>query len=194
MNDCLASVDEIYFDWLEDKVRCWAEVDASTDESYHFLLRRLYQKEYTAVMEEDKKLLKYAQELRNMFVLDRDYVDMDIVTYSRPARVLEVLIRLCQYGEDLTIGNTKCIDTRRLFWELMKNLKLDLFSDYDFFNHGDTWDKIDTVLDKWMSRSYKRNGEGNIFLVEDKIHRKKDMRKVETWYQMQYYLVENYPA
>ena len=43
----------------------------------------------------------------------------------------------------------------------------------------------DDVIFRFMDRKYKRNGEGGLFTIE---HCKYDLRSVEIWWQMNWYL------
>ena len=58
----------------------------------------------------------------------------------------------------------------------------------------DNWDeesseKVDYYVDKLLGRDYFRDGFGGLFPLK---HAKKDQRKVEIWYQLQNWLMENY--
>ena len=44
---------------------------------------------------------------------------------------------------------------------------------------------VDQAIFRFMDRRYKRNGQGGLFTVE---HCKYDMRTVEIWWQMNWYL------
>ena len=62
----------------------------------------------------------------------------------------------------------------------LKNLRLD--SMYD--EHFDI-EYVDGVILKFLNRRYERNGEGGLFTVK---RRDLDMRNIEIWYQMCWYL------
>ena len=95
--------------------------------------------------------------------------------------VLEMMVALSlkceeQIMSDDDIGNR----TGRWFWEMIDNLGLE--SMYD-----DNFDKIyaDEVIYRFLNRKYEPNGDGGLFRVNNRIE---DMRKVEIWYQMCWYL------
>ena len=46
---------------------------------------------------------------------------------------------------------------------------------------------VDRVITRLLTRSYESNGVGGLFTVE---HPRRDMRLVEIWYQMCWYLNE----
>ena len=66
------------------------------------------------------------------------------------------------------------------FWNMIVNLGLGSMSDSRF-----DAEYTDNVIFRFMDRKYKRNGEGGLFTVE---RCKSDMRSVEIWYQMNWYL------
>jgi hypothetical protein len=70
----------------------------------------------------------------------------------------------------------------------MGNVGLDKFTDENYLDF-DGREMIEIILEKIVSRSYHRNGRGSLFPLK---HHKKDMRKVELWYQMAEYFMENY--
>ena len=67
---------------------------------------------------------------------------------------------------------------------LLKNLGLDPFQTYSI-------DAVKTAVDIWLNRQYMPNGSGNIFCVPNR--HDVDMRKLDTWTQMNLYLNEYYP-
>lgn len=70
------------------------------------------------------------------------------------------------------------------FWKILENAGLEKYTDEQF----DEW-KVYQILDDIVDRRYNRNGFGGLFPLRKP---KKDQRKVELWYQMCAYLVENY--
>ena len=66
------------------------------------------------------------------------------------------------------------------FWNMIVSLGLGSMSD-SRFDAAYT----DDVISRFMNRKYKRNGEGGLFTVE---RCKYDMRTVEIWWQMNWYL------
>jgi hypothetical protein len=107
-------------------------------------------------------------------------------TFDGPASILEVLIglaiRCCETLAD--DDNNMRID--QWFWLLMSNCGLNRFTD-DRYSSLDT----DEIVDRIVYRRYERNGVGGLFPLK---RARRDQRKVELWYQMSYYLVENYYA
>ena len=70
--------------------------------------------------------------------------------------------------------------TGQWFWGMISNLGLGSMTD-------DRYDRayVDFVIDRFLNREYEPNGRGGLFTVEKS---KKDLRRVEIWYQMCWYL------
>lgn len=97
-----------------------------------------------------------------------------------PCSVLEMMIALAIRCEESIMDDPDIGDrTSEWFWLMMKNLGLDYMSDRKF-DRDIAEEKISIFLD----RKYKRNGEGGLFVVDGR----RDLRKVEIWYQMCWYL------
>lgn len=144
---------------------------------------------------EDYKKASYSQwavdELRD-FIAEQIYPRREgsidefcpmIASYldNRPCSVLEMLIALAFRCEehimtDPDIGNRM----GQWFWNMIVSLGLGSMSD-SRFDAAYT----DDVISRFMNRKYKRNGEGGLFTVE---RCKYDMRTVEIWWQMNWYL------
>lgn len=78
-------------------------------------------------------------------------------------------------------------DPRKWFWELMHNLRLDSYSDATHLSTAEHRE-VNHILETLMLRSYDRNGDGGLFPLRDPA---KDQRRVDIWYQMNAYLIEN---
>jgi hypothetical protein len=76
------------------------------------------------------------------------------------------------------------------FWTMLTNagLPLEEFTDDKFGK--DQLIFLEKLLDKVINRLYTKTGIGSFF--PQKISRK-DMRRTELWYQMQFWIGENYP-
>ena len=100
---------------------------------------------------------------------------------NRPCSVLEMLIALAFRCEEHIMQDSDAGDRMgQWFWNMIVNLGLGSMSD-SRFDAAYT----DDVIFRFMDRKYKRNGEGGLFTVE---RCKCDMRSVEIWYQMNWYL------
>ena len=100
---------------------------------------------------------------------------------DRPCSVLEMLIALAMRCEehimdDPDIGNR----TGQWFWSMITNLGLGSMTDAKFDRV-----KINHVILIFLDRKYKPNGEGGLFTVRNC---PRDLRTIEIWYQMCWYL------
>jgi hypothetical protein len=70
------------------------------------------------------------------------------------------------------------------FWEFLENLDLSGFDDSEEIDPAD----VAEILDRFIWRTYNRNGEGGIFPLKNP---RSDQRDVELWYQLAAYIREN---
>ena len=147
---------EGYISWLLDKVGGAANFNLN-------LISQLYIKEYYYILEADKNRLTDGLKLRENYVFEtRDLERMDL-----PISVLEVLIALAQRISDDISGEN---DTAFWFNEMLKNLGL--------IDGIITDDKIVSILDIWLERTFASDGHGSPFPLK---HPRKNMRKCELW-------------
>lgn len=169
-----------YFEWM-----CQLVCDEQYCQrlSYRRLLSHLHDIDFQFIIPMDGNRAEDGIELRYRFGYENSYENSMISSLldNRPCSVLEMIIALAfrceeQIMNDPSIGNRM----GQWFWSMIKNLGLDSMNDSRF-------DAVytDDVIFRFMDRKYKRNGEGGLFTVE---HGKIDMRSVEIWYQMNWYL------
>lgn len=157
------SNDDIYFKWLINQVYNKSSV------SYDKLFRKLYDTEFIFVIKLDENRLVDAIHMREQFG--------DI---QRDISVLEVLIALAKrVDEDIMRDDNYGIRSGRWFWEMIFNMGLGQMTDDEFDENY-----VDDILRKFLFRTYDANGLGCAF--RSKTH--PDMRNVELWYQMNYWL------
>jgi hypothetical protein len=78
--------------------------------------------------------------------------------------------------DDPDMGNR----TGQWFWIMISNLGLGAMRDSRFNER-----RAEVVIDRLLSRDYEPDGEGGLFTVKGCKH---DMRTVEIWHQMCWYL------
>lgn len=74
--------------------------------------------------------------------------------------------------------------TGEWFWTMLVNLGLGHMSNAHYDEA-----EVDYILERFVNREYSPQGEGGLFVVKNP---QSDMRKVEIWYQMCWYLTENF--
>lgn len=167
-----------YFEWMYNLV-----CEKSPRGSFRKLLSRLHDIEFIYIHPMDGNRAEDGIDLRYRFGYERNYPDYMIATYldNKPCSVLEMLIALDIRCEEHITFDPDAGDTfGKLFWVMLENLGLDDMTDRNF-----DLDQVDKIIDICLNREYERNGEGGLFVVDDRGY---DMRSVEIWYQMMRYL------
>lgn len=166
-----------YFEWLWNFTKCRGH---SQNRKIITLLHNI-EFRYSIPMDANRE--EDGIDLRYRFITEvgipRNY--QEVYGYlDGPCSVLEMMIALAIRCEESIMDDPDIGDrTSEWFWLMMKNLGLDYMSDRKF-DRDVAEEKISIFLD----RKYKRNGEGGLFVVNGR----KDLRKVEIWYQMCWYL------
>ena len=166
-----------YFEWLWNFTKCRGH---SQNRKIITLLHNI-EFRYSIPMDANRE--EDGIDLRYRFVTEvgipKNY--QEVYAYlDGPCSVLEMMIALAIRCEESIMDDPDIGDrTSEWFWLMMKNLGLDYMSDRKF-DRDIAEEKISIFLD----RRYKRNGEGGLFVVNGR----RDLRKVEIWYQMCWYL------
>lgn len=169
-----------YFDWMYQL----AVDDRYSNKSYRKLFARLYDTEFTYTIPMDGNRAEDGIDLRYRFGREHLYHDAMVASCldDRPCSVLEMMTALsirCEEHimDDPDVGNR----TGQWFWGMLVSLGLGSMDDRKFDRYF-----VDRILERFLNREYERNGEGGLFTVNNG----RDMRNIEIWYQMNYYLSE----
>lgn len=170
-----------YFEWMYQLV-C-DDLPYSKSQSYRKLLFRLHDIPFDYSIPMDGNRAEDGINLRYRFGDEQDAHQAMIADYldDKPCSVLEMLIALairCEEHimDDPDVGNR----TGQWFCDMIVNLEL-----------GDMYDEcfdrnyVDEKIGMFLRREYERDGEGGLFTVK---HCKYDLRTIEIWYQMCWYL------
>lgn len=170
-----------YAQWL------FGQIEYSVD--YNVLLTHLYNRTYFWSVSNDDNRAIDGIALRDRFIQETNYGDFDYP--EDECSVLEMLFGVAVRINDIVIGIEEGDQSSRWFWELLCNLGLDGYDDAYMREYGRTniIKEVNIILDRFLDRSYKRNGVGGIFPVKTS---RVDQREIEIWYQMSAYLEENY--
>lgn len=166
-----------YFEWLWNFTKCRGH---SQNRKIITLLHNI-EFRYSIPMDANRE--EDGIDLRYRFITEvgipKNY--QEVYAYlDGPCSVLEMMIALAIRCEESIMDDPDIGDrTSEWFWLMMKNLGLDYMGDRKF-DRDIAEEKISIFLD----RKYKRNGEGGLFVVNGR----RDLRKVEIWYQMCWYL------
>jgi hypothetical protein len=135
-------------------------------------------------MSRDRNRADDGVDLRRRFILAHDYdgIYHQVMRYlNRPCIVLEMILALAIRCEETIMDDPLYGDrTSQWFWMMITNLGLGSMTDKNFDR-----DLVDDVIDTFLRRKYKPDGTGGLFIIR---RCDKDLRKVEIWHQLNWYL------
>jgi hypothetical protein len=171
-----------YFSWLCDLI----EVN-QPEKSYWLLANALHNREFFWSVPNDDNRAFEGKNLRECFC-EENHIDDIFYYFDGGCTMLELIIALAYRCDNIMVDQSCGMDMKDWFWKMMENIGLDRFNDDDYYHCGGQI-ILDEILNKIINRTYHRSGRGGLFPLKSP---KKDQRKVELWYQMSAYLVENY--
>ena len=158
------------------------------------LLSFLHRKEFYSIHPMDINRESDGKEMRTSFFeqfglfelhKDDDFIHNHAVFLEGTCSVLEMMISLssrCSQMVNLSSGF--------LMFSMISNLGLGKFDDNSFYNIRN-YDKIlRNKLDIMLERDYDEKGNGGLWPLKTNLC-EKDMKNVEIWYQMMFWLKEN---
>jgi hypothetical protein len=168
-------INDEYFEWLLNLVN---NSDYSEQTSYRKLLTHLHRKPFRYSIPRDENRALDGIDLRDRFARANDYCD-DF--NNGECSILEMMIALAIRCEEDIMDDPHLGDrTSQWFWDMIANLNLN-----DMTNVAYDCDYVDRALDIFLNRGYRRDGSGGLFRIKNC---PKDLRKVEIWYQLCWYL------
>ena len=178
----MSNFEQRYMEWLI------SQVSVGEWRRYQLLLRRLWNKEFYSIVPHDDNRAADGLILRKTW-----YAEISGGVGEPnfgPCRVLECLFGIAERINYQIFGSKWSLDIDEIdiFWELIDNLGLSIYSD-DYLD--DRVMGVDTVLSTFLERKYAKDGSGgNIFIIEDT---DKNLRKLELWSQMMLYCEVRWP-
>lgn len=173
-----------YFNWMYHLV-C-NENRQRTKISYRKLLQFLHSVIFVPIIDMDDNRRVDGISFRYRFAFENGYPDayIDEFLNDRDCSVLEMMIALAyRVEDDITDNYMYGNRTGQWFWSMIVNLGLNNMDDKNFdFNY------CEKVIDRLLSRQYKPNGQGGLFILK---HPLRDMRDVDIWCQCMWYIDEN---
>lgn len=166
-----------YFEWLYD-LACNERYHKTI--SYRKLLGFLYDTEFVYIIPRDGNRAEDGISLRHRFGRLYGYGNVDDYLEG-PCNVLEMMIALAIRCEEDIMDDPDIGDrTAQWFWNMITSLGLSSMTDNRFDQQ-----RAEDVIERFLNREYRHDGKGGLFTVK---HCDTDMRDVEIWYQMSYYL------
>ncbi len=173
-------LNNLYFEWMYQLVYTEKYFKRI---SYRNLLQRLHCIDFTYTIPMDGNRAEDGIDLRYRFGYEHSYEESMISNFldNRPCSVLEMLIALAIRCEEHIMVDPDIGDrTGQWFWNMIVNLGLDSMNDFKY-----DIEYIDKIISNLLHRKYEANGEGGLFTVDNC---KYDLRNIEIWYQMCWYL------
>lgn len=175
-----------YFTWMCQLVMKQHHLPKySRNHSYYKLLHFLHSTAFNYTIPMDGNREADGIDLRYRFGYENNIRDSVIARYldDRECSVLEMMIALAIRCEENIMDDPDIGDrTSQWFWNMIINLGLGEMNDVKYDE-----EYAQDVIERFLDRDYGRNGEGGLFTVK---HSGRDLRNVEIWYQMCWYLDE----
>lgn len=172
---------DLYLNWL---------IGLIVDEEhlqYQELCRYLMSVDFRWSVKMDENRAADGIHLRNVFE-DQTGYSFDMI--DAQCTVLEMMVALSVRGAENILWDGINNWTSFIFWTMIENLNLLEYTD-DFFYQNNDYQSRELMIkiDNFLDRNYKENGEGGLFILS---HFPKNFRKLEIWYQMNFWINENF--
>lgn len=179
MSRTLDILNKRYFEWMCQLVCDEKHSDCS---SYQKLLKYLHNRDFTYTFEFDGNRAEDGIDLRYRFAYEHHYDNTLVLNRLNLGNcsVLELMVALALKCEEYMDNPDTGDRTGRWFWDMVTSLGLDDMTDF-YFDEV----RVGEIIDVFLSRDYAPNGKGGLFTVR---HSRYDMRDVEIWHQMCWYL------
>ncbi len=180
-------MDDLYFNFLCDLV--------GKRRGFTTLLRYLYDTEFYSLIPNDDNRVGDGAYLRNIFLEKRGPTGLPFLPkkerFTRGGcTLLEALLGVASRLEFELLGGLYERPASDWFWVLMENLELDWMDDVEFSMDLDAFSVMESRVKTFLERQYDTDGSGGLFPLKSP---SKDQRRVEIWYQMGAWVIENYP-
>ena len=173
-----------YFKWMCGLVHN----KRSNGLSYRKLLAYLNTIDFIYILPMDSNREEDGVDLRYRFGYECGYEDPMIALYldDHKCSILEMMVALSMRCEETIMTNFNIGDrTGQWFWSMIISLGL-----YSMIDEKIDYDYIDYVASRFINREYDQNGKGGLFTLKNCDD---DLRDVEIWCQMCWYLNEENP-
>lgn len=177
-------LDDLYLEWLYKSIG--AVSNRNPDRSHWLLATELYKTRFIYFVPNDENRALDGLELREQFLNQLPASRWDDIWFSMDCSMLEMLIALAKRADFETDSGALPGGVGGWFWKLMENVNLNHYTDSIITNRG--LEVIQATLYTINERTYRPNGKGGLFPLR---RPKGDQTKIELWYQLSAYLLEN---
>lgn len=188
-----SEADELYFEWLCEMVE---------GHKYYYLLNHLHTIPFVWLIPNDDNRLSDGLALRQSYCENLNFdIFSEEILGENPCSVLEMLVALAIRMADMIADPEEDICIHEMFFRMLSNLDLTRFDDRNYVGVEDCKDGfaqqalrqdmsfVDHKINIFLSRKYHFDGFGGLFPL---IFTEEDQRKVEIWYQMTEYVMQNF--
>lgn len=172
------TTDDHYIEWLYSHVGAVSNKNPSR--TWWKLFRQLYSIEFVWLIANDDNRVADGLELRDDFI--EEYGPVPEEWRNMGCSFLEMLIALARrvsYQTD--VAPDEC------FWIMLDNIGLRRLNDKVFTRAMAV--KVTEIVETVIYRTYNPNGHGGLFPQRSATN---DQRRVELWYQMSEWVIDNY--
>ena len=174
------TLDERYLNWLYGQV---AEVKKRRgNRTFWKLFKQMQETIFVAVVPHDENRIADAKDLRYEFLAECEDEQGDLEWMRSPCSMLELFIILAR-----ALAFEMDDRTETWFWHLIEVLNLEQFNDREYDQASEFF--IQEALERVIWRNYSADGHGGLFPLRNP---PRDQRKVELWYQLNAYLLEQF--
>lgn len=180
----IENIEGLYFDWLLSHVKKGLPT-SDLQFQYMRLMQQLDRTEFIYILAMDENRYQDGIDLRYRFGREEGIPDEDIVLYLdiRPCSVLEMMVALSiRIEEHIMLDNDLGDRTGQWFWEMIGSLGLENMTNSNYDEQ-----LVTDILQNFVERRYEYNGQGGLFTL---MNPPRDLRTVDIWYQMNWYLNE----
>lgn len=174
-----APLDELYLVWL------YAQVEnpdlKSPRKTFWNLCRSLFTTEFIWFIPNDDARIEDGRELRFEFLMDAEIPDVDAHWIDQGVSYMEMLVALSRRG-----AYQNDMSPQAWFWLMLRNAGIHECN--DSYDPDMITALVEEVTNQITFRQYAMDGQGGLFPLKRPTE---DQTKVELWYQMCAYIIEN---
>jgi len=176
----MIELQELYSDWM----RKFVFKNAREREQYGYLLDALHASMFYFSIPMDENRMRDGIDLRYRFAYENGYDNHEVenaLNVTSSCSMLEMMIALSIKGDERILYDYETGGRADyIFMTMLESLEFNDMTN-DRFDPGYVNSKINGVL----NHEYDYNGYGGLFVVNNP---RRDMREVDIWYQMNWYL------